>query len=86
MTFIIMLFILLIKRWLRVAGPRELAVEPLLGGATCPEAGPCSCAQVGVAAQDPNGRRGSHLHIENTGLCCLSQKAGSLLSSELPSL
>lgn len=28
MTFIIVLFILLIKRWLRVAGPREPAVEP----------------------------------------------------------
>lgn len=28
MTFIIVLFILLIKRWLRVAGPREPTVEP----------------------------------------------------------
>lgn len=70
MTFIIMLFILLIKRWLRVAGPREPAVEPLLlGGATCLEAGPRSCAQVGAATQDPKGRRGSHLHIESARLC-----------------
>ena len=81
-----MLFILLIKRWLRVAGPRELAVEPLLGGATCPEAGPRSRAQVGAAAQDPRGGAGAICTLKAPGSAHLPQKAGSLLPRALPSL
>lgn len=58
MTFIIVLFILLIKRWLRVTAQRDPGCGALSSEVPpAPEAGPCSCAAgLGQAVPVSTGR------------------------------
>lgn len=64
MTFIIVLFILLIKRWLRATAQREPGCGALSSEVPpAPEAGPCSCAG---------------LHGEVAGVVCTPQAPGSV--------